>query len=95
MALDFKIDVSCVVQWFSALTDLNRILDTELKNSKKYHEVVNGAIMDAIVKPFGGKRTPRSCMLTSVARVPKQKERENFQNERMAGERETHTFFLF
>ena len=55
MALDFKIDVPCVVRWsllwFSAPTDLNRILGTELK-IEKYHEVVNGAIMDAIVKPF-------------------------------------------
>ena len=35
LALDFKIDVPCVVQWsllvFSAPTDLNRILGTELK----------------------------------------------------------------
>ena len=36
---------------------------------KKYHEVVNSAFMDAIVRPFSGKRTPKSCMLTSVARV--------------------------
>ena len=38
MALDFKIDVPCVVQWsllwFSAPTDLNRILGTELKFQK-------------------------------------------------------------
>ena len=51
MALDFNIDVLSVVQWsplwFSAPTDLNRILGTELK-IKEYHEVVNGAFMDAI-----------------------------------------------
>ena len=62
MALDFKIDVPCVVQWslllFSAPTDLNRILGAELK-IKKYHEVVNGAIMDGVVKPFGEKHTPK------------------------------------
>ena len=38
MALDFKNDVPCVVQWsllwFSAPTDLNRILGTELKIQK-------------------------------------------------------------
>ena len=34
-----------------------------------YHKVVNSAIMDAIVRPFGGEHTPRSCLLTSVARV--------------------------
>ena len=60
MALDFKIDVPCVVQWsllwFSAPTDLNRILGNELQIDK-YHEVVNGAVMDAIVKPFGGTDT--------------------------------------
>ena len=72
MALDFKIDVPCVVQWsllwFSAPTRLNKILGLELK-IKKYHEVVNSAIMDAIVRPFGGEHTPRSCMLNSVARI--------------------------
>ena len=39
MVLDFKIDVPCVVQWsplwFSASTDLNHILGTELKIKKK------------------------------------------------------------
>ena len=39
------------------------------KEIGKYHEVVNGAIMDAVVKPLGGKHTPKSCMLTLVARV--------------------------
>ena len=72
MVLDFRIDVPCVVQWrllwFSAPTNLNRILGHELK-IKKYHEVVNGAIMDAIKRQFGGEHTPRSCMLTSVAKV--------------------------
>ena len=38
MALDFKIDVPCVVHWnllcFSAPTDLNRILGTDLKIQK-------------------------------------------------------------
>ena len=47
MVMDFEIDVPCVVQrgllWFSAPTDLNRILGTELK-IKKYHEVANGAV---------------------------------------------------
>ena len=83
MALDFKIDVSCVVQWsllwFSAPTDLKRILGIELKIFfflKKNHEVVNGAIMDAIVKPFGGKHTQKSCMITLVARVLQHTQRE-------------------
>ena len=70
MVLDFKIDIPCVVQWsllwFSASTNLNRILGSELK-IKKYDEVVNGTVMDAIMRPFSGKRMPKSCMLTSVA----------------------------
>ena len=61
MALDFKIDVPCVVQWsllwFSAPTNLNRILGCGV-NIKKYDEVVNSAIMDALVRPFSGERTP-------------------------------------
>ena len=72
MQLDYRDDVPCVVQWrllwFSAPTRLNKILGLELK-VKRYHEVVNIAIMDAIVRPIGGEHTPRSCMLTSVARV--------------------------
>ena len=60
-----------------------RILGSELK-IKKYHEVVNSAIMDAIVRPFSGKRTPKSCMLTSVARVLQ-------RTHRKRGERELHT----
>ena len=72
MELNYKIDVPCVVQWsllsYSALTKLNKILGHDLK-IKKYHEVVNIAIVDAIVRSFGGEHTPRSCMLTSVARV--------------------------
>ena len=81
--------------WFSAPTDLNGILGTELK-IEKYHEVVNGAIVDAIVKPSGGKRAPKSCMLTSGGRVLQHTQREkNLKiHETMAGERETHTFLF-
>ena len=35
---------------------MNRILGHDLKITK-YHEVVNSAIMDAIVRPFGGEHT--------------------------------------
>ena len=72
MVLDFKIDVQCVVHGascgFSAPTNLNRILGQELK-IKGDHEVVNSAFMNSIVRPFGGGHTPRSCMLTSVAKA--------------------------
>ena len=72
LLLDFKIIAPCVVQWsllwFSVPTRLNTILGQDLK-IKKYHEVVSTAIMDAVARPFGGEHTPRSCMLTSVAKV--------------------------
>ena len=53
---------------FSAPTRLNEILEQDLK-IKKYHEVVDEALAGAILRPFGGEHTPRSCMLTSVAEV--------------------------
>ena len=88
MVLEFKIGVPCVVQWsllwFSAPTDLNRILGSELK-IRKYHDVVNIAIMDAIAKPFGGKRTPKSCILTTVARVLQHTHKKKGINKEMKG----------
>ena len=94
-ALDFKIDAPCVVQWsllwFSAPINLNRILGSELKLIK-YHEVVNSAIMDAIVKPFTGKRTPKSCMLTSVARVLQRTHKKRGINEETKGWRVRENF---
>ena len=72
LELDYKINVACVVQcrilWFSALAELNNIFGREQK-VKKYHKVVNKAITYAISRPFGGRHTPRLCMLTPVARV--------------------------
>ena len=95
MELDFKIDVPCVVQWsllwFSAPTDLNRNLGLELK-IKKYHEGVNGAILNAAVRPFGGEHTPRSGMLTSVARVLHSTHRKWRINQEMEGWRVRENF---
>ena len=70
-------------------------LGTEL-NIKKYHEVVNSAIMDAIVRPIGGEHTPRSCMLTSVARVlHRTQEVGSKQGDgRMEGKKKLYTLFL-
>ena len=60
MELNYKIGVPCVVQWsllwFSAPTRKNIILGLDLK-IKKYHEAVNIAIKDAVVRPFGGAHT--------------------------------------
>ena len=98
VALDFEIDVPCVVQWsllwFSAPTNLNRILRSDLK-IKKYHEVVNGAVMDAIVRPSSGERTPKSCMLTSVARVLRRTRKKWRVNKEMKGWRVRDNFTLF
>ena len=69
---------------FSAPTNLNQILGYELK-IQKYHEVVNNAIMDAIVRPFGGEHTPWSCMLTSVARVLHRTHKKWELNKEMEG----------
>ena len=72
MELDCGFVVPCVLQWsllwFSAHTRLNEILEQDLK-IKKYHEVVDDAIAEGILRPFGGEPTPRSCMLTSVDKV--------------------------
>ena len=104
MALDFNIDVLSVVQWsplwFSAPTDLNRILGTELK-IKEYHEVVNGVFhgrYSSLRNNLQGKHTPKSCMLTSVARVLQHKPRERGIHKEMKGwqvKEETHTLFFF
>ena len=84
---NYNMDVPCVVQWsllwFSAPARLNKILGHELK-IKKDHEVVNSVIMDAIVRTFG-EHTPRSCMLTSVARVPHSTHRKWRVNKEMEG----------
>ena len=88
MVLDFRINVPCVVQWgllwCSAPPKLSRILGHELK-IKKYHEVVNNAIMDAIVRPFGGEHTPRSCMLTPVTRILHRTQKKWGVNKEMEG----------
>ena len=71
MELNYKINVPCAVQWrllgFSAPTRLNKIFGHDLE-IKKYHEVVNSAIIDVIARPFG----PRSCMLKIGGKGPTQ-----------------------
>ena len=67
MELDCGLDVPCVVQWrllwFTAHPRLNKIWGQDLK-IKKNHEVVDIAVKEAISRPFGGKHTSTSCMLT-------------------------------
>ena len=82
--------------WFSAPTDLNRILGTELK-IKKYHEVVNGSNVDAIVKPFGGKHTEVVYVnlggQSPTTHTKRERERKRGINKEMKGWRvkEKHT----
>ena len=52
---------------------------------KTYHEAVNMAITDASSRPFGGEHTPRSCMLTSVARVSHKTRRKWWVNKETEG----------
>ena len=62
---------------------------------KTYHEIVNSAIMDAIVRPLGGDRTPKSCMLTSVASYNVHTRKgSNKEIKRMEDERNVHTLFF-
>ena len=72
MALEYKIEVPCVVHWsllwFPAPTNLNRILGSDLK-IKKVSRCRQKSYHARYVRPFSGERTPESCMLTSVNTV--------------------------
>ena len=70
-----KTSSPCVVQWcmlwfFSTYKVESNVGETRFFQIKKCHEAVNMATTYAISRPFGGEHTPRSCMLTSVAKVP-------------------------
>ena len=76
--LDYEFDIPCVVQWsklwFSAPTRLNGILGKQDLKVKKYHEVVDIR-----------EHTPRSGMLTSVAKVLHRTHRKCGVNKEMEG----------
>ena len=55
--------------WFSAPTRLNQTNEDEGIKNVTYHEVVDMAITETITLPFGDSRTPRTCMLRSMAAV--------------------------
>ena len=48
--------------------------------------------MDAVVRPFSGERTPKSCMLTSVARVLQRTHKKRGMNKEMKGWRVRENF---
>ena len=59
----------------------NELESNVIRKLKKYQEVVKSVLMDAVVRPFSGKRTPKSCMLTSVARVPQTQQKREINQE--------------
>ena len=71
--LDHELDVPCVVRWrflwFIALARLNVKLDTENTRIAKCHDVTNLAIEEATNAPHGGRDTPRTLLLWSIAKV--------------------------
>ena len=72
------------VKVFSTYTIESSIGKREIK-IKKYYEALNMAIMYAISRPFGGKHTPRSSMLASVAKVLHKTSRKWGVNKEMEG----------
>ena len=73
--------------WFSAPTRLNETLE-RIKSLKilKYHEAVNMANIEAIFRDLlEVKRTPRSCMLASVATILHKTHRKWGVNKQMEG----------
>ena len=70
---------------------MNKTLEQD-KKIQKCHEIVDKAISEAILRPFGGQHTPRSCMLTSVAKVQHRTHRKVGSKQgdgRMDGKRES------
>ena len=89
MEMNYDIGIPCVVQWcmlwFSAPTRLNGTLEKQDIKIKQYHEAVTMVITHAILRPFGGEHTPRSCMLASVAKVLHRTHRKWRVNKEMEG----------
>ena len=71
--LDCEIDMPCVVQWgflwFPAPSRLNIKLHVGNTRISKYHEVTNLAVEAAIKAPYGGRDTPRTCLLWPLDKV--------------------------
>ena len=73
VALNYDIDVPCVVQWgllwFSSPTRLNqRFVDNGTK-AAKYNEVKDMEIEATFTLSFGGSHTPRTCPLRLASAV--------------------------
>ena len=72
-ALNYDLDVPCVIQWrllwFSSLSRLNHTFLNNGSQIAKYHKAVNRAIDVTFTMPFEGLHTPRTCLLRSVSVV--------------------------
>ena len=62
-ALNYDLDVPCVIQWrllwFSSTSRLNQTFTNNGTKVAKYHEAVNMAIVATFTMPFEGLHTPR------------------------------------
>ena len=67
VVLDHRLDVPCVVQWFSAPSRPSQRFEGNGTKCAQYHEVTNLAIKATFNAPCGGFNTPRACMLRPVA----------------------------
>ena len=72
-ALNYDLDVPCVIQWgllkFSSPSRLNQTFTNSGTKLAKYHEAVNMAIEATFTMPFEGLHTPRTCLLRTVSVV--------------------------
>ena len=72
-ALNYDLDVPCVVQWavlwFAAPSSLNKELINAGLQRKLYYEVIHTALYLAITYPFIGEHTPRVFLLRSALHV--------------------------
>ena len=71
MALNYDLDVPCVIQWellwFSSPS--RQTFTNNGTNTAKYHETVNMPSGATVAMPFEGLHTPRKCLLRSVSVV--------------------------
>ena len=72
-ALNYDLDVPCVVQWavlwFAAPSSLNNELINAGLQRRIYYEVIHTALHLAIAYPLKGEHTPRVCLLRAVRHV--------------------------
>ena len=69
-ALNYDLDVPCVVQWavlwFAAPSSLNNELINAGQQRRIYYEVIGIALYFALSHSFKGEHTPRVCFLKAL-----------------------------